>query len=581
MGPKFKLSARNSSQSRSTIIAVFIVISLCVLWITAVVNVLMLSYHKSSVEDVAIVRDLSSSKGSSNKYRPPGDDSKNKSSRVIISNGKDNDHERKDQSNNLRASNNIRLKNHLSKSKRNETTIKISSSRGDSIKKLMKVKSLKIKETYELKWPPVQDDGNISDTDGYDIMPLTGLKVPRFWSPKPSEDWNKIGTRVNKLPTIFMMIASYRDYQCHETITSAYQRSDHPERLFVGAVQQDIDTDLPCKYTEISCEVDPNQPICKYKDQISVYRMHATMATGPVTARHIGDRLYRGQYFVTQMDAHCVFVNHWDTQLIRQWESTHNEMAVLTSYLTDLQGSIDANGDSTRDTRPIMCNSDFEGEGTTKHLRHGTQPESYPSILDMPQLEPFWAAGFSFSRGHFKVRVPYDAYQPMVFQGEEISIGVRGFTHGYDYYAPRASVVFHEYAEASKRREKVPTFWENSELHVGEADKSLKRSMSLIQLAPGVDSSEWDHTEEERYGLGKVRDVKIFYRIFLIDHYVLNRSTTVPLCPFVDTGYMHRDFMPHLRPDGLGIDYNTLQSYDTREFFASRTTDIPEELPTE
>lgn len=30
--------------------------------------------------------------------------------------------------------------------------------------------------------------------------------------------------------------------------------------------------------------------------------------------------------------------------------------------------------------------------------------------------KPFWAAGFSFSRGHFKVQVPYDGYQPMVFQ---------------------------------------------------------------------------------------------------------------------------------------------------------------------
>jgi len=51
-----------------------------------------------------------------------------------------------------------------------------------------------------------------------------------------------------------------------------------------------------------------------------------------------------------------------------------------------------------------------------RYLRHGSQPEDVPSILDMPQLEPFWAAGFSFSRGHFKIRVPYDGYQPMVFQ---------------------------------------------------------------------------------------------------------------------------------------------------------------------
>ena len=51
-----------------------------------------------------------------------------------------------------------------------------------------------------------------------------------------------------------------------------------------------------------------------------------------------------------------------------------------------------------------------------RYLRHGSQPEGVPVITDMPQLEPFWAAGFSFSRGHFKLRVPYDAYQPMVFQ---------------------------------------------------------------------------------------------------------------------------------------------------------------------
>lgn len=44
----------------------------------------------------------------------------------------------------------------------------------------------------------------------------------------------------------------------------------------------------------------------------------------------------------------------------------------------------------------------------------------------MPQLEPYWAAGFSFSRGHFVVNVPYDLYQPMIFQGEEMSIGIRG-----------------------------------------------------------------------------------------------------------------------------------------------------------
>ena len=39
----------------------------------------------------------------------------------------------------------------------------------------------------------------------------------------------------------------------------------------------------------------------------------------------------------------------------------------------------------------------------------------------------------------------------MIFQGEEISIGVRGFTHGYDFYAPEKSVNFHVYAQGENK----------------------------------------------------------------------------------------------------------------------------------
>eukprot|EP01037_Dinobryon_pediforme_P030057 gene30057-33972_t len=123
-------------------------------------------------------------------------------------------------------------------------------------------------------------------------------------------------------------------------------RSDHPERLFVGAVDQVVPGDVGCLDLEIPCSQDSNQLICKYLDQISIFKMDAQYATGPVTARHIGDRMYRGQTFVMQMDAHCLFVRHWDTLIINQWSSTHNEMAVLSSYLSDVQGSLTPAGDS-------------------------------------------------------------------------------------------------------------------------------------------------------------------------------------------------------------------------------------------
>ncbi len=211
-------------------------------------------------------------------------------------------------------------------------------------------------DTSHLQWPPVAADGSIPSKDGFDIMPIIDLKVPKFWVPKPDQDWNQVGSKINGEETIFLMIASYRDFQCRETITSAFMRADHPERLFIGAVDQVVAGDTGCLDIEIPCSVDNTQPICKYRDQISIFTMDAQQATGPVTARHVGDRMYRGQYFVMQMDAHCSFVRHWDTSIIGQWKNAHNEMAVLSSYLTDVQGSISPEGDSLRKTRPIMCN---------------------------------------------------------------------------------------------------------------------------------------------------------------------------------------------------------------------------------
>ena len=46
-------------------------------------------------------------------------------------------------------------------------------------------------------------------------------------------------------------------------------------------------------------------------------------------------------------------------------------------------------------------------------------------------------------------------------------------------------------------------FWENSEMHKGEGQKSLARSMSIIKMSPDIDPKVWDHRDEQKYGIGK------------------------------------------------------------------------------
>lgn len=77
------------------------------------------------------------------------------------------------------------------------------------------------------------------------------------------------------------------------------------------------------------------------------------------------------------------------------------------------------------------------------------------------------------------VNVPYDPLLPMIFQGEEISIGIRGFTVGYDIYAPQRSVCFHKYTDDNaEKKETVPLFWE----HAGSYDGYVSQLIGLLLM---------------------------------------------------------------------------------------------------
>jgi Glycosyltransferase (GlcNAc) len=117
---------------------------------------------------------------------------------------------------------------------------------------------------------------------------------------------------------------------------------------------------------------------------------------GPVPARHIGHRMYRGEFYYLQSDAHVSYSNRWEMSLIQELESTGNEMAVLSTYLSDFVGSIDENGEAVRVYRPVMCVEYWQEWNGLHHLHHSTQPETSPAVKGTPQLHPWFGAGFAF-----------------------------------------------------------------------------------------------------------------------------------------------------------------------------------------
>ena len=428
--------------------------------------------------------------------------------------------------------------------------------------------------------------------DDFEEDPSTGLRLPRFWrhatgapddgdgldglvDPSAYEGDGLEGLIVNQ-PTILLSVASYRDFQCAETVGSALSMAAYPERISVAVVDQGVlgagDPDCtPMCDTEEARAADVR---CKHLSRIRVYWMDARNATGPILARHIASRMYRGEAFVLQVDAHVAFALGWDEDLLKQWRSTGNENAVLSTYLSDVPGSLDEEGHTLRTTRPIMCVSAFaEGDNSVPYMRHGAQPEEPPLLSTEPMLQPFWAAGFSFARGHFVARVPYDCCLPFVFQGEEVSMGLRGWTHGYDFYAPYHSVVFHEYAQSSERRRPVAQFWENREGKEALADDGMRRLTALAGLDPTPSpQGSFNDALASRYGLGSARNASLYFKLFLIDR---ERRQAENLCPFVRSGAMHRNFQKHLRANGKGIDYQELEDFDT----VANTPEEPQPQP--
>ena len=260
-----------------------------------------------------------------------------------------------------------------------------------------------------------------------------------------------------------------------------------------------------------------------------------------------------------QVDSHVRFIRNWETNLISQWRSAKNEMGVLSVYLSDIIDSIDpVTFENKHPHRPIMCKTDYEGNGKLRHLRHGQQPEGIPGIRGEPTFHPFWAAGFSFARGHFPVQVPYDEYSPMVFQGEEIFQGLRGFTYGYDYYTPETSIAFHMYAlkENKDKRSKVKLFWENQNLYPGSAVAGMKRLNGLIGMGDPEDEDTFFRLDESMYGLGLARTKELFFKLYGI--HTDTKAVENHLCTFVGKP-MHTMFAPHVRSNGMGINFDEFE----------------------
>ena len=284
-----------------------------------------------------------------------------------------------------------------------------------------------------------------------------------------------------KKETIFIQIASYRDPQLGLTIKDCLEQADDAERLRFGICWQKDDSEQ-LSYTD--------------DDRFRIEEVPFKESKGVCWARNSVQQLYQGEDYTFQLDSHHRFVKGWDTILIdmlKDLQSKGHEKPLLTTYAPSFDPE---NDPGARVQEPWEMTFDrFIPEGAVFFL-----PRGIPNWRNLSEPVParFYSAHFAFTVGKFAEEVQHDP--EYYFHGEEISIAVRAYTHGYDLFHPHKVVAWHEYTRKGRTKQ-----WDDDKTWGEKNSKSHSKNRSLF----GMDGQ--DMPEEMRfgkYGFGKVRTLR-------------------------------------------------------------------------
>lgn len=255
---------------------------------------------------------------------------------------------------------------------------------------------------------------------------------------------------------LLVLLASYRDPELSRTISDALTQAAYPEHLrFAICHQHDAETvaDLA------SWEKDP---------RFTIDTVHHDQSSGCCWARARTFDMYDGEPYILQVDAHTRFAARWDQRFINMLESLDNQKSILTCYPPSY--TVEDNGEDTYQLDGTIQRLTLERLNRDLTTRQQTEIVENTTA---PGPSAFLAAGQIFSRGSFCTDVPYDP--EIYFGGEEISLAVRAFTHGYDLFYPNENLIWHRYDHG------VPLHWDdNPDRHTQLHETAVERLRLLL-----------------------------------------------------------------------------------------------------
>lgn len=296
-------------------------------------------------------------------------------------------------------------------------------------------------------------------------------------------------------PTIFVSIASYRDPDLGNTVRSLFEQAVHPARLKLGICLQRSPVD------DADCGV-PADLLATYPEQIRIIEVHAAESRGACWARAKVQALYRGEDYYFQIDSHMRLVPGWDERLLAMLRLCPERRTVLSTYPLAFTPPDQFSAEQLVTMRP----KGFDIHGVLTLNSTLSALEQAPAV---PARSAFVSAGMLFGPAACMVEVPYDPY--LYFEGEEIMLAVRLWTHGWDIRQPNQAVAFHNYGPQPER----PRHWKDQG-NWGEINRLARERIAYLLQQAGAGSAE-SLTDIARYSLGTARTLSDYQQFSGLD----------------------------------------------------------------
>ena len=276
-------------------------------------------------------------------------------------------------------------------------------------------------------------------------------------------------------------MASYRDPELVPTLDDLLDKAKNPDNLHICVAFQYSDKDSFTK------------DIDKYRDdsRFTILDIPYKDATGACSARNLIQQQYKNETYTLQLDSHHRFAQDWDVtsiEMLKGLQERGYKKPLLTSYIPSYNPETDPKG--RVDTPWGMSFDRFTPEGVVFFMPYYlTDKTLYP----IPSR--FFSAHFCFTVGEFATEVQHDP--EYYFHGEEITLAVRAYTHGYDLFHPNKVIAWHEYTRNNRVKQ-----WDDDSEWGNRNTRTHKKVRSLL----GIDGE--NEIIEIVYGLGTVRTLK-------------------------------------------------------------------------